>query len=89
MSIRRLNYFTDNTQRQYLAIMLYDNYVVIFDLKANKYCKLIGHRSFVSNIGFDSSQQMIVTAGTDHRISLCRLAVIKENYWEKAHQKDS
>ena len=52
MSIRKLNYFTDN-HKEYLVIMFYDNYVVIYDIKDERYCKLVGHRSFIANIGFD------------------------------------
>src|SRR5690242_12473075 len=85
MSIRKLNFFTNN-QDQYLAIMFYDNYVLIYDLNANKYCKLIGHRSFVANVAFDPQEQLIVSAGMDHRISLIRLSAIKETHWENVIQ---
>lgn len=83
MSIRKLNYFTDN-HKEYLVIMFYDNYVVIYDIKDERYCKLVGHRSFIANIGFDQIEKMIVTAGMDHRICLCRINAIKETYWENA-----
>lgn len=76
MSIRRLSCFTYN-QDQYIAIMVYDNYVFLYNVDANKFCKLMGHRSFVATVAFDQQEQMLVSAGMDHRISLVQIGKIK------------
>ena len=51
MSIRRLNFFV-HREEEYLSIMFYDNYVVLYELNSEKYCKITGHRSFVANTAY-------------------------------------
>lgn len=72
MTIRKINFF-NHLNRTYLAIMVYDNYLILYDLMQQKYCKLIGHRSFIANILYDKVEKMLVSAGMDHRISLNKL----------------
>jgi hypothetical protein len=54
MTIRKLNFF-DHLDQCFLALMVYDNYVVLYDLNTQRYCKLTGHRSFIANVQYDSS----------------------------------
>lgn len=87
MSIRRLSCFT-YLEDQYIAIMVYDNYVILYNADKNKYCKLIGHRSFVADVKFDDQEKMLVSAGMDHRISLLRIENVKENNWSYLEKGD-
>lgn len=80
MSIRRLSCFT-HCKDQYIAIMVYDNYVLLYNVDGNKFCKLTGHRSFVATALLDEQEQMVVSAGMDHRISLVGIDKIKESNW--------
>ena len=83
MSLRSLYFFTYK-QQEFLTIMFYDNYIILYQLNSHRFIKLIGHRSFVANVGFHRRQEMLVTGGMDHRISLVKLPSIKENQWSKA-----
>ena len=83
LNIRRLNYF-EHQEQSFLILMPYENYIMLYELKSGKYCKLIGHRSFIAHAIYNKEHQMIVTAGMDHRISLVRMNVLKENHWIKA-----
>jgi WD40 repeat protein len=75
MNIRRLACFS-HQEEEYLGIMFYDNYVVLYQLASNRYCKLTGHRSYVGNLTYNAKGGMVVTGGMDHRISLVELAKI-------------
>ena len=85
MSLRSLTYF-NRQKKDYLAIMYYDNFVILLDLSTNRYVKLIGHRSFIADVVYDQKEQMLVSGGLDHRISLARIEDIKENRWSRATQ---
>jgi len=56
--------------------MFYDNYVVLYQLNTFRYCRLIGHRSFVANLTYNPQTSMVATGGMDHRISLVELKAI-------------
>ena len=64
--------------------MVHDNYVILYELNQRKYCKLTGHRSFISNVGFDKKEEMLVSGGMDHRISLAKISQIPQNKWTVA-----
>ena len=55
MTIRKLNFFK-HLEDGYLAILVYDNYLILYDLVEKKYCKLIGHRSFISSVAYDKEE---------------------------------
>jgi hypothetical protein len=65
--------------------MFYENYVILLGMNSHRYCKLTGHRSFVANVGYSQKDEMVISAGMDHRISLVKMAAIKENNWYKPH----
>ena len=49
MTIRRLGVFQHKTD-YFLVILVYADYALIYNLLANRYCKLIGHKSFIAGI---------------------------------------
>jgi hypothetical protein len=83
MPIRRLGFFSDN-QNHFLAIMPYENYLLLYSINQNKYCKLRGHRSYIGNIKFDNKNARIIVAGMDRRISFCKIKKIDEKSWIQA-----
>ena len=83
VSLRTLSYFKYRKE-DFLAIMVHDNYVILYELNQRKYCKLTGHRSFISNVGFDKKEEMLVSGGMDHRISLAKISQIPQNKWTVA-----
>lgn len=51
MPVRKLTSFTHRDQ-PYLAMLPYENYIIIYSLANNTYCKLRGHKSFISNVAY-------------------------------------
>lgn len=49
MPVRRLSSFSHKGQ-PYLAMLPYENYIILYSLATNTYCKLRGHKSFISNL---------------------------------------
>lgn len=61
--------------------MPYENYIIIFNLHTNKYCKLRGHKSFIANATYEASADRIITAGMDHRICFMKVGNIFGASW--------
>lgn len=51
MPVRKLTSFSHKGQ-PYLALLPYENYIVLYSLATNTYCKLRGHKSFISNVAY-------------------------------------
>ena len=51
MPVRKLSSFSYKGQ-PYLALLPYENYIILYSLANNTYCKLRGHRSFISNVAY-------------------------------------
>lgn len=80
LPIRRLNYF-EMASKPFLLLMPYENYLIVYSLASNSYCRLRGHKSFIANAIFNPQSERIITAGLDHQICLIKLASIKEESW--------
>lgn len=61
--------------------MPYENYIILFNLHTNKYCKMRGHKSFVGGVAYEGSSDRIITAGMDHRICFVKVGNIPAASW--------
>ena len=59
--------------------MSYDNYLYLIDLNHNTAACLKGHQSFITN-SLVSSNNLLVTAGCDHRVGLKNINKIQ--HWK-------
>lgn len=80
MPIRRLNYFWSASQ-PFLLLMPYENFLIVYSLGSNSYCRLRGHKSFIASALFNQQSERIISAGMDHQICMTRLGSIKEESW--------
>jgi hypothetical protein len=78
--LRNLSSFSRESQ-DYLILMPYENYAILFNLHAGKYCKLRGHKSFIANATYEPRADRIITAGMDHRICFIKVAGIPADSW--------
>lgn len=78
--LRNLVSFCSASQ-EYLVLMPYENYIILYNLTAGNYCKLRGHKSFVANAAFSAKDGRIITAGMDHRICFSTLSAISPTSW--------
>lgn len=61
--------------------MPYENYIIVYNLATNTYCKLKGHKSFVANATFSSKDSKLISAGMDHRICFMNIKNISATNW--------
>ena len=75
--IRKIILYVSNMIKEPLiAIMLYQNYYILYGVRFKKYVKITGHKSFVANISYDSKQEKIISVGMDHRIGIIQQKTI-------------
>lgn len=51
MPVRKLTSFT-HRGHPCLTMLPYENYIIVYSLNNNTYCKLRGHKSFISNVAY-------------------------------------
>ncbi len=67
----------------YLVVMSFEDFVLLINLVDNTYCKIIGHKSYVSNsIVEKTPEPIIITCGMDHRIGIIRFQKINPSLWK-------
>jgi hypothetical protein len=55
MNIRKIYPF-EHKKEQFLAILVYSNYAILYNLDKNKYLKIIGHRSFIAGMLYNNKE---------------------------------
>ena len=87
MPVRKLSSFSHKGQ-PFLAMLPYENYMILYSLATHAYCKLRGHKSFISNVTYSEKGERLITAGMDHQICIIRLDSIPEASWLTAQSGD-
>lgn len=73
-------------EKDYLAILPYENHFIIYNLANNRYCKMRGHRSYVASVHYNSAKGRITTAGMDHCMCFMKIAEIEQESWVNAQK---